>query len=752
MNGQHPRAIPNGLAWTLTAHLALGVLYSLAIPMWEAYDEWGHYAYVRFVAEHLRLPRPEDVNFVEHDERGQPPLYYFIAGILTAWVEAPAEYHPVRNPMFSDDRSTGLNIAVHPDSENFPYRGVALALRSARLVSVLISTVGVWATYRLVLAWLPGERRVALLAATAHAFWPLYLFHGSVVTNDIMASVSGSLFAAALFVWLFQASTWKSGLALLAALVVLALSKFSVYGLVLFGVSALALSGLAKLYAQPQDRRRSIWPAIGALSALGLVVSYALFSPRPSVGPLGEGTLLGQRLASYLAAYANPAMYAQFDWAHLHQYLARGLRTFWALFAWGALEPPPWTYLAIGLVFLASAVGVLVQSWRSGRFRKGAALLGVLFLASVSAPLIRALAQKDPDLFFGRFYLSAMSPVVTFLAAGYSYLWPERLRTQAMIGLGLGLAALAASLPFTVILPAYARPDLLPPQAEAQITHPLDTRYGGAIRLAGYEVVTPAVHPGDTVEVGLYWQSIRPVEDNYILAIKLVDSNFAVLQEKYLFPGRGNFATSLWKPGDFFEETYALQLPASLDTPFRGQFLVGFLDENWQPALAPADAGGQPVGSWFGEFKVIDPSAAFQPMTVTSYRLGDQAALAGYTLHPVESSELKFDLYWVSLASLSADYTVSVALLGPEGEILAQADSQPRSGAYPTHMWEAGEKVLDPQALPLPAGIRCGAKTLYLGLYDPGAQFRLPVSEGNGVEIPDRAIKIPVTLDRSCVP
>ena len=36
----------------LAARLALGTVYSLVVPTWEAYNEDGHFAYVRYIATH----------------------------------------------------------------------------------------------------------------------------------------------------------------------------------------------------------------------------------------------------------------------------------------------------------------------------------------------------------------------------------------------------------------------------------------------------------------------------------------------------------------------------------------------------------------------------------------------------------------------------------------------------------------------------------------------------------------------------
>ncbi len=732
----------NGLKVILALHFALGVMYTVTFPMWEGHDEWGHFDYVRFVVTHLRAPTLDEKVNIRFNERSQPPLYYFVAGPLTAWAAVPPQWFPALNTLVG---LSGFNFAVHPDSEAFPYSGTPLAFHAARLVSLFLSLFGVLATYAITRLWFPGEKHLALLAAALYAAWPKYVTISSTVTNDILAAVSGALFMWAWSLWVLRRPTWKSGLALLATLVMMLLTKPTVYGLV-------ALGGLGLLFTVSQFLPLPPRWRIGLALTLVATVCLGTLLALAGLSGLQSNTLFGARVMDRIGYIVRN--FTSLGWEALPQGVPGGLRSFWATYGWANIPAPSWSYLLIGLIAVVSVIGLAKRLRQSSRSRRVAGLFGLSVGACLVPAVVETLVLKSSARLEGRFYLSALPPVAILLALGWHEFWPRRVAAKAGLTLGLGLFAFSASIPFSVFIPVFARPALLPPQAKTEIQHLLDLRYGPGIRLVGYDVSPAKVRPGEAVHVTLYWQSLEPVEDNYIVAIKLLTSEpqASVLAAAHGYPGGGNFATSLWKPGDFFKETYDLKTPEKLTQSLRGQFLVELLDAQWSPAFTPRDPHGNVAPNWFGEFKVIGPAPAFSPAITTTYRLNDQLALKGYTLSAPSSAGIKVDLLWEGLQLTAADYTIALALLDAGQHIVAQADAQPREGTYPTHLWDPGEQIVDTHVLPLPANLSCGEYVLYLGVYDLVTSYRLPVFDSSGVENPDRSIKIPVKLEVQCRP
>lgn len=90
--------------------------------------------------------------------------------------------------------------------------------------------------------------------------------------------------------------------------------------------------------------------------------------------------------------------------------------------------------------------------------------------------------------------------------------------------------------------------------------------------------------------------------------------------------------------------------------------------------------------------------------------------------------ELKLTLFWQPLTTLPVDYTTFLHLRNRDGATVAQRDSQPLDGAYPTSYWQAGETIIDPMTLPLPDTLPAGSYTLVAGLYQLETMERLPVA------------------------
>ena len=105
----------------------LGVVYSLATPIFEASDELWHYPVVKHIADGRGLPvqRP-GVEAPWQQEGSQPPGYYALAALVTAWIDTD-DLSEVRwlNPMANTGQSTGCGQQEH----GHPYRtrGVSLA-------------------------------------------------------------------------------------------------------------------------------------------------------------------------------------------------------------------------------------------------------------------------------------------------------------------------------------------------------------------------------------------------------------------------------------------------------------------------------------------------------------------------------------------------------------------------------------------------------------------------------------------------
>ena len=137
-----------------------------------------------------------------------------------------------------------------------------------------------------------------------------------------------------------------------------------------------------------------------------------------------------------------------------------------------------------------------------------------------------------------------------------------------------------------------------------------------------------------------------------------------------------------------------------------------------------------------------------QPATMVNANFNRAITLTGYSLiTPAQTAqpELNLVLFWQPLNTIETDYTTFLHLRTANGDTVAQRDSQPLSGAYPTSQWQPGETIIDPLTLPLPEDLPAGSYQLYTGLYQLDTLARLPVTNDTSGEnaIPLGEIRLP---------
>jgi hypothetical protein len=85
-------------------------------------------------------------------------------------------------------------------------------------------------------------------------------------------------------------------------------------------------------------------------------------------------------------------------------------------------------------------------------------------------------------------------------------------------------------------------------------------------------------------------------------------------------------------------------------------------------------------------------------------------------------------LYWTARMEPTSTYKVFVHISDPAGKVAAQHDGQPYYGLRPTRLWKAGEVIIDPHPIPIPADLAPGTYPVLIGMYEPTTLERLPAS------------------------
>ncbi len=106
---------------------------------------------------------------------------------------------------------------------------------------------------------------------------------------------------------------------------------------------------------------------------------------------------------------------------------------------------------------------------------------------------------------------------------------------------------------------------------------------------------------------------------------------------------------------------------------------------------------------------------------------------------PVQpGATLTLTLYYAVTQPSAQPLTRFVQVRDADNRIVAQHDGEPQAGLNPTWAWLPGETVQDRVTIQLPQDLSQGRYKLYVGFYDPAANFqRLPVVDAQGRTLPN---------------
>lgn len=735
----------------LLTHLALSVLYGIVVPLWEAHDEWAHYKYVEYVARNRALPPPNQrlTREYTYDEASQPPLYYVLAAIPVLAVDTSDGLTPRVNPYASRGTGEGgVNFAVHePRVEGFPWRGTVLAAHLARFMSALMGTMGCVATYLLARLIWPRQPVWQLGALAVHAFFPQFLFISSVITNDVLVSTLGGwlLYFAALV--MLKPLRGRSLLGLGLCTVLAVLTKYT--ALALLPVAAVALGiGLWRAARAGRVPIR-LWRGMAMGSSAALLLLGAWFFRNWQT----SGHLL-PRFQSQFQSLAEQGVVRGLAWESLPALVRYGFQTFWASFGWGNVGLPGWVFIALAVVSGLGLVGSILGLARARQWRRWliAGLLALDFACLLALPLYQEL-RRGGVLLRGRYLLPALPGVCLLLVWGLSWRLPPRSRSWMVAVISLTTLAAALWVPFGLIRPAYAAPPMLQEEDLPERAQRLGANFNDKAELVAFDLWPEEVHPGEGLAVTVWWRSLEPIARNYTVGVHLLGAEQRSYGSRNHYPGGGNFATTLWRPGDMFEETYWLEIAPDVVVPALGQVAVAlFIDDEEQRHMPVLDVQGRPAGNQalFGRLPVRGPEVVSQAMQSSRQYLfnesgGGRIGLLGYeegNLQGPLGRTLPITLFWQAQEPVQRDYTVFVHLWSGGGQFVFGQDRPPAGGVYSSDLWGIGEVVRDEQVLELPKALPLGTYQVMVGLYHREGGARLAASDNTGTRLADDAVPL----------
>ena len=742
------------LALLIGVHLALGLLYAWATPIFEAPDEGYHFAVTRWLALGNPLPVQQPGSAADWEQEGsQPPLYYWLASGIARWFDlGDWDEAVVRNPFVRHAPGTTHNANAYrrASSADLPPGGTAAAVQAVRWLSLALSAVTVWLTYEIARLAFPGRAWLALLAAAMAGLNPQTVFINASVNNDnlLMPISSGALL---LMMHLMQPGTRHTsvkaaGLGVLLGLA--ALTKIS--GLVLWPIAGLALLIGHLRRSQPPSANLlrssqlpfTIYQLLVAFSIAVLIAGWWYWRNDQLYGEwLGLDTMVaiaGARQPSIGLVELVRQEWQGFFWS------------FWGVFGVFTILPPAWARLLFGALTLLAAAGAGLALRRRARPSAEVVLLA-LFCALTLAGVVRWTLQTPASQ--GRLMFGAIAPLSVFLAAGLlaalqpllarrlGPAWPR----STVLALAGPLFVVAAAIPLVVIAPRYAPPPRLAETGLPDDLRPVRVAYGDAIELIGYTAPDAPVRPGQPLAVTLYWRAIAPVADDFVLALHLTGRELQPVSHLDTWPGGGLLPTSAMETGVVYADTYLLPIDPAASAPAKLRLDVHF----WVGApenqlMIRALEGQTPRSVVLDVGAIVPPEAvAYAPQRLDGSRLAHGIELFGYDVGV--DGALSVTLYWKLDPGgvVPGDYTVIRHLVNQQGVGLLIGDSPPLDGDWPTSAWLPGHTVADERLLALPPEIPPGSYNLRVGLYDLETGVRLEAVRPDGTRWPDDLIVLP---------
>ena len=752
-----------GIYVLLAAYVGLASTYSIVTPIMEASDELWHYPMVKYIADHWSLPvQDPGVETPWRQEGSQPPLYYFLGAVLTAWIDT-SDLERVRwlnphadNGIITEDGNT--NLIVHQLGERFSWRGTVLAIHLIRFASVCMGAGTVYLTYLLLLEVWPERTGAALGAAAITAFNPMFCFISGAVNNDNLA-----MLLCAAGIWLLERlvkrhggkgaparPVWRRDITVLG--VVLGLG-------VLTKTSAMVLLPLTAVAVAYISWKRRSWSRFlsGGVVTAGLVALIAgWWFVRNAV--LYDGDWLGLERFIVILGYRVPPATLRQLWGERHGFMM----AYWGLFGGVNVPMPGWVYAVLNGALLVSTLGLSakclifavsklkdlnVRSISSLQLSDFQSIL--LFLWPVGVLISWAGWATKTWSSQGRLVFSAISAWSVWMTVGLSQFLRGRWSALLPGALGAFLLALAAWVPFGVIEPAY-RPPILPAGVDPTPEYVLQADIGGQVRLLGYDVEgeflqagVASAQPGQAVRFSLYWEAQRETDRDWSIFCHILDlETELVLKTRDRYPGQGLLATSLMEPGQRWIDRYVVWLPETAFAPSDAVLEVGLYQGDERPPILVERAEG--------DVQVVGNALRFQPLRIEPWpgvlpnpvyiNFEDKLALIGWDvdrrmLAPGEIVQVTF--YWECLSAMETSYRASAQVLGADRGKAAQSDVAP--GGVDTSSWERGQQIVDRRELTISPDARAGGYEILISVYGwetPEQLKRLRIINSQGRVLP----------------
>ena len=406
----------------LVASASILIIWAFVVPIYEAPDEPHHWHYAHYLYKNWNLP----LYTQKLVEANSPPLYYLLAAPFASdSVEPKAivneQYQSPAPPRWFDDSSRDI--------------GKYWPIRSARLISVVISTITVLFCY-LLGKEATGNETTGLLTGGIVAFLPQFSFRGMNVSNDSLVAMMCAAITYLIIRLIKRGFTWR-------------------LGIIVAVISALAFLSKTNAIFLPVPLSLAIMTTHGTwearLKRLSVVLGLAFLIVLPWL--IRNYILYGDPLASriMLTVVANiidaKPITSPYFLTTFPKYL---YMSFVGMFGWMNLPLFGWLYIFFGLLFGVAALGYI----RRMLYHQVDGFLTLILLTfpilSLGITIYINLNFSQPQ---GRYLFPALGAIALLVGLGLEGLpfWNKRF-TYSLLAV---LMLLNLFIIRTIVVPAY---------------------------------------------------------------------------------------------------------------------------------------------------------------------------------------------------------------------------------------------------------------------------------------------------------
>jgi 4-amino-4-deoxy-L-arabinose transferase-like glycosyltransferase len=707
-------------------YVALALLYTTVIPLYEASDELWHYPMVQYLATNgLALPPQDPANpGAWRQEGSQPPLYYLFGAVLTFWIDTN-DLHQVRriNPHADigiAPSDGNVNMMTHSHMVN-PLYGTALATYLVRLFSIVLGALTIVVTYQTARQLLPEYPEVALASAGIQACLPMFLFISASVNNDNLSNLLGNLLVLLLIRLAStpKIPTWRDHVLIGVVTGMGILSKLNIGFLIPVVVLVYAIIAL-------RFRQWRVF-VVGGLISGSLTIVIAGWWYWHNFQLYGDPSGLN-RFLEMVGARPVRADLATI-WAERDSFT----QAFWGFFGGMNVPMPNVIYVVLNIFAVLGFVGTLCflgyrlykRDWSSLRWLGVAITLLWITISMVSY----ARWTSETIASQGRLIFGALSVIVLWVVWGWVWFLPRVVRQVVLLIIVTSFGVLAVSQAFLTITPTYRLPDSI--TLENPITRFREPNNTGEIALANPQLLTQRVKTGEFVQLTLNLGIEQAMTRNWSLFVHLIDENGVIIAQRDVFPGRGLLATSDLVQGRAWHNPIAVFIPQNAYTPLTLDVVIGWYDLQTGERLLREN--GETTLT-LGQVQLEANIGANGLPNPTDMNFGNLLQLVGYEishLSPSIGDSVMLTLHWQALQPIPQDYVVFAHILDPKTLTkYAASNAMPANWTRPTSTWQTGEIVQDVHTLTIDPNALTGIYEIELGLYiqdEQGKFLRLPV-------------------------